>query len=87
MVKYSFYTLSLRKFEKEQFEEVEESNILKEYMKKKIDLKTEVSDEDLVNLINLKQREFYLKSSQFDELLGENQMKELENSLKKIPNN
>ena len=83
MMKYSFYSLSLRKFEKEQFQEFEESNILKEYVKNKIEVKTEIPDEDLLKLLNIKQREYYLKSSQFDDLLGDDQMKEIEEVLKK----
>lgn len=78
MVKYSFYSLSLRKFEKEQIEEMEVSNLLKEYLKKKVEAKEDLPNEDLVRLVEIKQKEYYLKASQFDELLGEDQLKEFD---------
>ena len=83
MVKYSFYSLSLRKFEKEQMEDVEVSNILKDYMKKKVDVREEISNEELLRLVDIKQKEYFLNASQFDDLLQEEQLKEIEEELKK----
>jgi len=83
MVKYSFYSLSLRKFEKGQMEEVEVSNILTDYMKKKAEVKGNISNEELMRLIDMKQKEYYLKACQFDDLLEEDQMKEIDESFKK----
>lgn len=83
MLKYSFYTLTLRKFEKEQLEEIQESNILKNYFRQKTDISVDLPDKDLLTLINMKQKEFYLKYSQFDDLLNEKEMEEIEEAMKK----
>lgn len=82
MLKFSFYSLSLRKFEKEQFEEIEESNILKNYFKQKTEISNDLPDQDLLNLINMKQKEFFLKHSQFDRLLSEEEMEKIDQRMK-----
>ena len=68
MLKYSFYTLSIRKFEREQMEESEESALMKDYWTKKYNLKKDISEEDLVNHIQIKQQEIYDNFSELDEI-------------------
>ncbi len=84
MVKYSFYSLTLRKFEKEQHEQVEDYNLLKEYMIKKVNANDKnISDKDLLNLINIRHKEKFLKNSELDDLLSEEAMNEIEEIIKK----
>lgn len=84
MVKYSFYSLTLRKFEKEQHEQVEDYNLLKEYMIKKVNAQDKnISDQDLMNLINIRHKENFLMNSELDDLLGEDAMQEIEEMIKK----
>ena len=64
-------------------EDVQVSNILKDYMKKKVDVRDEISNEELLRLVDIKQKEYFLNASQFDDLLQEEQLKEIEEELKK----
>lgn len=68
MLKYSFYTLSIRKFERDQVEQAEESNLMREYYIKKLKLKNDVTDEDLVTKLQNKQQEMIKKYSVLDQL-------------------
>jgi len=68
MLKYSFYTLSIRKFERDQIEQAEESNLMRDYYVKKLKLDKDISDEDLLKEIQKKQQEIYEKYSQADEI-------------------
>ena len=68
MFKYSFYTLSIRRFEKDQVEQAEESNLMRDYYIKKLKEKEDISDEDLLKKLQKKQQEIYTKYSVLDEL-------------------
>ncbi len=68
MLKYSFYTLSIRKFERDQIEQAEESNLMRDYYVKKLNLNKDISDEELLKSLEKKQQEIYDKYSQADEI-------------------
>ena len=68
MLKYSFYTLSIRKFERDQLEQAEESNVMRDYYIKKLSLKNDITDEELLNNLKNKQQEIYQKYSVLDEI-------------------
>lgn len=68
MLKYSFYTLSIRKFEKDQIEQAEESNLMRDYYVKKLKLDKDIPDEELLKNLQKKQQEIFDKYSQVDEI-------------------
>lgn len=59
MFKYSFYSLSLRKFEVDQFNQIEEQNLVRDYMLSKLKSKKVVtkvkSDEALLKVLENEQ--------------------------------
>ena len=71
MFKYSFYSMTIRKFEKEQFEQTEEALILRDYYKKKLDIKGDVDDEQLVNKLTKKRQEVFNLHNQLAEFENE----------------
>lgn len=52
MMKYTFYSMAIQKFEKEQQSQMEESLYLKDYYAKKLEIKEEVSEEQLIKHLN-----------------------------------
>jgi hypothetical protein len=86
MLKYSFYTLSIRKFERDQLEQAEESNVMRDYYIQKLKVKRDISDEELLSQLQNKQQEIYSKYSVLDqieedpEIFGELKEKKPENA-------
>jgi len=68
MLKYSFYTLSIRKFERDQVEQAEESNVMRDYYIQKLKLKNDITDEELLTKLQSKQQEIYSKYSVLDQI-------------------
>ena len=47
MIKYTFYSMAIQKFEKEQQSQMEEAAFMKDYYSKKLEIKEEISEEQL----------------------------------------
>eukprot|EP01016_Furgasonia_blochmanni_P033122 TRINITY_DN3439_c0_g1_i1.p1 TRINITY_DN3439_c0_g1~~TRINITY_DN3439_c0_g1_i1.p1 ORF type:complete len:189 (+),score=52.11 TRINITY_DN3439_c0_g1_i1:192-758(+) len=79
MFKYSFYSVAIRKFEKEQFQQNEGALVMREYIKKKLDVREpEIEDEELVQRMQQRQKELYEKYKILDEIEIEDIEAELE---------
>jgi hypothetical protein len=68
MLKYSFYTLSIRKFERDQLDQAEGSNLMKDYYTQKLRIEKDIPDEELLKKLEVKQREIFEKYSQVDDI-------------------
>ncbi|EAS02414.2 transmembrane protein, putative (macronuclear) [Tetrahymena thermophila SB210] len=70
MFKYSFYTMTLRKFEVDQYQNIEDSHLIKEYMMYKTGTyDPTIKDEQLVKKLEKISQQAYKKHSQLDDLL------------------
>ncbi|KAL4432662.1 hypothetical protein ABPG74_004955 [Tetrahymena malaccensis] len=70
MFKYSFYTMTLRKFEVDQYQNIEDSHLIKEYMMYKTGTyDPTIKDEQLVKKLEKISQQAYRKHSQLDDLL------------------
>lgn len=84
MLKYSFYTLSIRKFERDQLDQAEGSNLMKDYYSQKLKIQQDIPDEELLKRLEVKQREIYQKYSQVDDIEEDPEIfAELNDELKK----
>ena len=68
MLKYSFYTTSIKKFERDQIEQSQETFLAKDYFTKTLKLKEDTPDEHLVQAVNQVKEVIYNKFSELDEI-------------------
>lgn len=78
MFKYSFYTVSIRKFEIEQSNTMEDVNLSREYMIYKTKANPSISDKLLMSSYQIKMDETKDKYNLLDEVLKELDMKQFE---------
>ena len=65
-------------------ENIDESNILKEYLKQKVNAKQDVSEDELVKKMSTLQQKHFQKSSQLDDFLEDEYMEEIEREFKEM---
>lgn len=88
MIKYNFYTLSIKKFERDQLDEVEENQLMKEYWIKKLNLKRDISDEDLMKKVEISQKALLIQNDKYNELEEDEELfKEFEKKVDKFAPN
>ena len=93
MLKYSFYSTSIKKFERDQIEQSQESFLAKDYFTKTLKLKEDTPDEKIMEAVNQVKEVIYDKFSELDDieedpeifadLIKEEEMKKKEESKKK----
>ena len=68
MLKYTFYSTSIKKFEREQIDQTQETYLAKDYYTKKMKLRTDLSDQEILKQLQKKQQQLYSKYSELDNI-------------------